>query len=518
MNKVSPLQLYDGKYWASHVTTENHLEAIGAVKPQLISNMVEYLYPISGPYNPGGEDIYSILSKFPVHYIDDPDVPYQWYLADREDRSIALVSWGDSSLSAITFPGKGFSSFFVKFAEDYFGPQVVIGSDKKETYQLQIMGDPISSDASGAVYEVRLVTGDPNAFIPSTELYTGSRWVEMTAYVENAMGKRAGKLNHAAPFKMENDVSMIRLDTTIPGNMIDKGENAPLVFFWKDPQTGKTNSTWLGKLEWDYLKKFRMYRTNAIYYGKSTKKADGSFSMKGESGWTIRTGFGLYDQVSPTNVHYRDLYDEFDLDEFEDLILAMTVGKFTEDARKIVVSTGTYGAKLINNAIIKKAGGFGAVTTGNNGFVRNNNAITQLGAGKYAFSAGTYTKYTGVLNFELEVIIDPLKDDLVINTMEHPMGGKVNSRIMDIWDFGTDKGTPNIQLVKPKGTMQTGLYRYVAGLRSPYSLPSSWDGMTPTPASNAIDGYQLIRQDQLGVKVNNPMRCARILPNLLKSF
>src|SRR3972149_5638611 len=176
--KVSALQLYDAKGW-SGITTDNHLSAIGAKNPQIISNTVEYLYPISGPYNPGGEDNFSILNKYPIMYVDDADIPYQWWLSDREDRSIALVSWGDSTLTAVDFPGKANSSFYVKFAEEYFGPMTVIGSDKKETYQLQIVGDAISSDTSGAVYEVRLMTGSNTDFIPAAELYVGSRWVEM---------------------------------------------------------------------------------------------------------------------------------------------------------------------------------------------------------------------------------------------------------------------------------------------------------------------------------------------------
>lgn len=512
--KVNALQLYDSKGW-SGITTDNHLSAIGAKNPQIISNAVEYLYPISGPYNPGGEDIFSILNKFPVQYIDDADLSYQWYLADREDRSIPLISWGDSTLTAVDFPGKAGSSFYMKFAEDYFGPQTVIGSDKKETYQLQIVGDAITSDASGAVYEVRLFTGDNQNFIPASELYTNSRWVEMYTPVEYTMSKRGGKLHHSSPFKMENDLSMIRLETVIPGNMIDQGKNAPLAFAWKDPQTGKTQTSWLGKMEWDYLKQFRMNRTNIVYYGKSTKKNDGTFALKGESGYSIRTGFGLYDQIAPSNIHYYDAYS-FDIDYFIDVIMGMTVGKFPEDMRRIVIMTGSWGARLIHEGIIAKAGSIGQMSSTTNGYIRSNNQI-QASGGKLTFTSGQYIKYIDMLGIELEVIVDPMKDDLVMNTMDMPDGkGKVNSRIMDIWDFGTDKGKPNIQLVKPKGTMQTGLYRYVPGLRCPYTTSNSWESLTPSMAATKIDGYELIRMDQIGAKIHNPVRCARFIPNFLR--
>jgi len=512
--KVSALQLYEPKSM-SGLITDNHLSAIGAKNPQFVSNMVEYLYPISGPYNQGsGEDIYSMLNKFPVHYVDDADLPYLWWLADREDRSIALIAWGDSSLSAITFAGKGNSSFYVKFAEDYFGPQSVIGSDKKETYQLQVVGDAISSDASGAVYEVRLLTGDPNMYIPAAELVVGSRWIDMYTAVESTMSKRGGKLHHGVPFKMENELSMLRLDTTIPGNMIDQGKNTPLAFSWTDPQTKKVMTSWLGKMEWDYLKQFRMNRTNLIYYGKSTKKATGDHAYKGESGFSMKMGYGMYDQVAPSNIHYYDSYT-FDIDYFIDIIMAMTVGKFPEDMRRVVISTGAYGARLIHEGIVKKAGSLGAVTSGNNGYIRSNSQI-QASGGKLTFTSGQYIKYVDMLGIDFEVIIDPMKDDIVNNTMDHPLGGKVNSRIMDIWDFGTDKGRPNIQLVKPKGTMATGLYKYVPGLRCPNTPNNSWEGLTPGMAATKVDGYELIRMDQLGVKINNPVRCARFVPSLLR--
>jgi hypothetical protein len=100
--------------------------------------------------------------------------------------------------------------------------------------------------------------------------------------------------------------------------------------------------------------------------------------------------------------------------------------------------------------------------------------------------------------------------------MDHPLGGKVNSRIMDIWDFGTDKGKPNIQLVKPKGTMATGLYKYVPGLRCPYTPSNSWESLTPSMAATKVDGYELVRMDQIGAKIHNPVRCARFIPSLLR--
>lgn len=511
--KVSALQLYEPKNW-SGMTTDNHLSAIGAKMPQLVSNTVEYLYPISGPYNPGGMDMYSILNQFPIHYVEDASVPYQWWLADREDKSIPLVAWGDSTLTAVTYPGKGGASFYIKFAEDYFGPQTVIASDKKEVFQLQIVGDPISSDVSGTVYEVRLYTNDPDLFIPPAELYTGSRWVEMYNSVEYTMSKRAGKIHHAAPFKMENDMSTIRLDATVPGDMIDQGKNAPLAFSWKDAQTGVTQTSWLGKLEWDYLKQFRLQRTNLIYYGKSLKKADGTFGLKGESGFSIRAGYGLYDQIAPSNVHFYDS-TSFDIDYFIDVIMAMTVGKFPEDQRRIVVMTGAYGARLIHEGIVRKAGTIGQATTSTNGYIRSNGQI-QASGGKLTFTSGQYIKYIDMLGIELEVMIDPMKDDLILNTMDHPVKGKVNSYIMDIWDFGTDKGKPNIQLVKPKGTMQTGLYKYVPGLRCPYTPNNSWDANTPGMSATKVDGYEMIRMDQLSARINNPVRCARFIPNLLR--
>ena len=512
--KVLPLQLYEPKH-INGLVTDNHLSAIGAKLPQSISNAVEYLYPISGPYNPGGEDIYSILNKFDTMYVDDPEIPFSWWLADREDRSIGLLSWGDSSLTAVAFPGKGGASFYMKFAEDYFGPMDVIGSDKKELYQLQVIGDAVSSDSSGAVYEVRLFTGDQTSFIPAAELYTGSRWVQMYPSVESTMSKRGGKTHTAAPFKMEQVLSTIRLDVTIPGNMIDQGKNAPLAFSWVDAQTGKTMTTWLGKLEWDYLKQFRMHRTNLVYYGKGTQKLDGSFAFKGESGFSIKSGPGIYDQIAPTNIHTYDGYN-LDIDWLLDLIMAMTVGKFPEDMRRIVISTGAWGARLIHEGIVRKIGSIGQMSSSSNGYIRNNTQI-QVSGGKLTFTSGQYIKYIDMLGIDFEVIIDPLKDDLVMNTMDFPDGkGKVNSRIFDILDFGTQKGKPNIQLVKPKGTMQTGLYKYVPGLRTPYTTTNAWDGVTPGMAANKIDGYELIRMDQLAAYIRNPMRCMRILPEMLR--
>lgn len=461
-------------------------------QPQLVSEVIEHIYKV----NLGGDDVVSFINQFPVMYIDD-DVPFDWLLQGADEKNIPLLGAYKSDFStAPTKAGLARSTFFMEFGERLFEQTDVIVGEKTEFYRLRVVADPISRGTSW-IYEVQLVTGDDTLFVPADELTAGKRWSKDYSLVEQTLSKRGGGIMHTSPFRMRNWLSMIRKQYTVPGNMIRKGENKPLAFAWVD-QDGKKITSWLGKLDWDFLTQFRRERARLLMYGDANKLPDGTFGNTGESGYEIRSGYGLYSQVAPSNMFY---YNSFDLDWLTEIALGLSVGKLPEDERRFVLSTGEYGAYAFHKAVQDKASGWSP---------NFNQDRIKMSGNKMSY-AGQFMKYVSVNGIEFEVMIDPMLDNPVRNKIQHPDGGLASSREYNLWDFGTANGEPNIQRVALKGDEE--IYKYIPGMRDPFT---PYNNLTkPGMAATSVDGYEIHKMFIGGLRVKNPMRTMRIIPSLL---
>jgi len=307
-------------------------------------------------------------------------------------------------------------------------------------------------------------------------------------------------MQHTGPYRLSNNMSMFRMEYTVPGNMIRKGKNAPLAFKWVD-QNGKMITSWLGKMDWDFNVAFRRYKSRLLLYGNSNKMLDGTFGNIGESGYEIRAGWGMYEQIAPSNVIYYP-YNGFDIDYLVDIILSMTVGKFEEDSRRIVLTTGEYGAYQFHKAVTENSAKYTPNFT--------SDRIVNLGGNRLGYR-GQFVKYTAVQGIEFEIFIDKSKDNFVRNKILHPNGGVAESYTYDILDFGKAGGEPNIQFFTMEG--DEDIYRYIPGLRDPFNPYNNQS--KPTMTASKVDGYQIIRAFIGGARIKNPARCARLRPNLL---
>jgi hypothetical protein len=487
---ISKLQTLEQKDWAG-LTTDNHLGALYMQQPELVSEVIEHIYKV----NLGGDDVVSFINQFPVMYIDD-DVPYDWLLQGADEKNIPLVTYWDSTYAAKPArAGIARTSFWMEFPERLFEVTDVIVGEKPELYKLQVKD--IQSRGTSWLYEVMLNTGDDTLFVPADQLAAGTRWSKEYSLVEQTLSKRGGGISHTSPFRMRNWMSMIRKQYTVPGNMIRKGANKPLAFAWVD-QEGKKITSWLGKLDWDFLTQFRRERARLLLYGNSNKLPDGTFGNTGESGYELRSGFGLYDQVAPSNIFF---YNTFDLDWLTEVALGLSVGKLPEDQRRFVLSTGEYGAYQFHKAAQDKASGWAP------NFSQDRISIS----GNKMTYRGQFGKYVSVNGIEFEIMIDPMLDNPVRNKIMHPDGGLASSREYNLWDFGTSGGEPNIQRVALKGDEE--IYKYIPGMRDPFSPYNnlSKPGMT----ASSVDGYEIHKMFIGGLRVKNPMRTMRIIPSLL---
>lgn len=491
---ISPLQKYEPKDFTGLVT-DNHLGAMFMQEPILVSNLIEHIYRTNL-----GEDIVSFMDKFPTMYIDD-DLPYEWLLQGADEKNTPLVAAydtdGTTAITSVAKPCVAGSRIYLGFGERLFEATDVIVGHKPEFYRFRVVEDPRVA-GSTYLYLVELVTGDQNLFVPQSELVAGTRWSKEYSLVEQTMSKRGGSTYHTSPFRMQNNLSMIRKQYTVPGNMIRKGANKPLAFSWKD-QAGKVQSAWIKKLDWDFLTQFRREKARLMAWGNSNKTTTGTFGNIGDSGFEIRSGAGLYEQIAPSNIFY---YNVFNINWLVELALGLSVGKLPEDQRRFVLSTGEYGMYQFHKSVTQDA----ALFTPN----FSTDRIVMTGDNKMNYR-GQFLKYVSVNGIEFELMHDPMKDDPIRHKILHPDGGLAASYEYTIMDFGTANGEPNIQKVALKGDEE--IFRYIPGLRDPYS---PYNNMTqPGMAATSVDGYEVHKAYIGGVRVKNPMRMARILPAIL---
>ncbi len=489
---ISPLQKYEPKDW-SGLTTENHLGALFAQEPQFISKVIEQIYKV----NLGGDDIVSFLDQFPTEYVQD-DTPFKWMLQGADEKNIALTAaYADVAGNALPAkPGYALGTFVMVFSEKLFFATDVIVGEKPDLYKLRVIKDPEPMDGLWA-YTVQLVTGNDFLSVPTDELAAGTRWSKEYSLVEQTLSKRGGEVSHTSPFMMENTLSMIRKQYKVPGNMIRKGENKPLAFSFVNSE-GKMETRWIKKLDWDFLTQFRRERARLLLYGNSNKKDDGSYGNIGESGYEIRAGHGLYEQIAPSNIFY---YNKFDIDWLTEIAIGLSVGKLPEDSRRFVLSTGEYGMFQFHNAVESKVTGWEPN--------RFNDRIT-ISGNKMTYK-GQFLEYRTVNGITFELMHDPMKDSPIRNKVYHPDGGLLSSREYDLLDFGTAGGDSNIKKVMLEGEEE--IFKYIPGMRDPYS---PYNNLTqPGMTASSVDGYEVHKMFIGGLRIKNPMRCARILPNVV---
>lgn len=496
-NRITPLQILDPKYW-SGLTREQHLAWAYGKSPIYIDKTLEKIYEV----NYGDDNLVSFVNKFPVKELE-ADEPYRWRLMGAEERNIplakaALTSSG-SQVAATDKAGLARGVFFMWFPERYFEVTTHLAGENPEVYQVAVIEDPVQ-DGTLWRYKVQNFTADDAAFIPYDELAVDTRWKELFGQTEQELSERGNGVHHASHFEMENTLSMIRKNYDVPGNMIGAQNPAMGMQFMGDD--GKVYTRWIDKLGWDFYKQFRRDKARLLMYGKSNKMPDGSFGHKGESGNTVRSGFGLYEQMESGNLLF---YNTFSLDILSSFAMQLSVGKIKEDKRDFVLSTGEFGAMEFHKAAKGTASDISWLRSDHN-FVNGGQGLDEV----------QITSYTFVNGIKFHVIIDPMKDSPVLNTLKYKEG-LASSYTYDIWDFGTTNGEPNIQRVALKGIHE--VHRYIPGLRDPFTpggMGYAGDNGSPTMTSSPKDGYSVYKAAWLGIMIRNVKRTGRLIPSVLR--
>lgn len=500
MVKFGINQMTTPQTW-SGLTTKNHLSKLYMRAPQKVSSFMTKL--LAAEY---GATLESLLSKFPTKYFDTDD-DYTWKLIGSYERNLPIVEarfQGSVVGAGDTGVGAGGMEFELVFGERMFSDAHMIVGEKNEHYQLLIKEEP-KAEGMNWVYRVELMAGALNG-MPGSELQSGKRFSKDFSPVSDHLSSKGGDVWFSSPIELRNHFSSIRMQTKVPGSMVDSRVIMP--FTVKDPKTGKTiqQDTWMQHLEWNFEYQFAQEKNKLIYFGRNNRDQAGTYGNKSREGFEIKQGAGIRQQMEISNVAY---YNEFSIALIEDMLSELSEGKLSIDDRHFVLRTGERGAIQFHKAVMQEISGWASLGFDNTGTNRIQSTSSPLHSN--AYKAGVqFTEWMAPNGVRITLEVDAMYDDKIRNKIVHTQGGVAESYRYDILDIGTTDGEPNIQICRVKG--QDDVRKYIEGLRNPFTGAQN----TNPYASNGVDASEYIRACfGIGAIVRDPSRTASLIPTEL---
>jgi len=472
------------------LVTKAHLGYQFGIEPQAASKVATMIHQANF-----GTTVSSYLNKFDALYLDSDD-DFTWDIITSGKKNIPLIkaslTSNGSAVGASDKTGKNFTEFYLTFGEKWFTDVNQIVGERNEVYPILILDEPKPIGAYWE-YRCRLNTGDKNLSVPYEELQTGKRFSKDFSPVEDTLSKKGGGVNYNFPFKMKNSFTTIRMQDTVPGNMI----NRPVKFSWKDHATGKVMTTWMDYRTYQFEMQYQEEIAKMLMYATSNKTSDDTYKIKGKSGYEIRMGAGIRQQMESSNYY---TYSSFNIKKFTDMLLDLTIGKIVMGQREVTIMTGERGMVQFSEALEYHSTLYTPA--------RNNDRIYSTGGNGYGFK-GQFLEYIGPNGIKVNIMHDALKDDFERNKLM--MGSKpglAESYVYDILNMGTSDGKPNIQKVYLKNNGDSRGFE--PGLRDPFTL-----GKPNRIMSNPVDGWTEHRMFTGGAIIYDPTRVAVYKPNIL---
>lgn len=490
-----------GRAW-SGLTLKNHIGAIFARQPQLVSKLTTVMLQASGMKN-----LDTTLSLFPEKTLESAE-DFIWKLVGSDERNLPLVEArynGQVVTGEDTGIGEARTEFELVFSEKIFTIMQVIAGPRPDTYQTRIIAEPFEENGN-YVYTCEVWGGQESlAGIPGDEFLPGNRFSVESSYVEDELSTRGSGISFTSPFTMRNSVSTLRFEHKVSGAMIDC--KVEPVYFGaietRDPKTGGTHKsvTWMQEIYWQFERQLSKLKARTIMFGKTNRDENGRFLNKGQSNIEIKAGSGIREQMEVSNVH---TYNRFTIRQLEDVLSELSEGKLDWGQRKFMLRTGERGAAQFNRAAKHEVSGWMPIfdNTGTNSIQKVSSKFHDN-----AYSAGfQFTEWKAPNNIHVMLEVDPMYDDKVRNKVLHPDGGVAESYRYDILYIGAME-EPNIQKIKVKGDDE--MRGYKAGIRDPFS--GRRGGIMQHMEDSAIMTAML----GTGAMVKDPTRTAVFKPIIL---
>ena len=478
---LNSLQLYKTKYF-SGLVDENMLSNALLTRPHEVSTVLSYIF---GRFDQGNIIDFITNGLGRTEQIENRE--YEWPVMIEHDKAIAIkdAKWMGNTIASTDTPGINGTPIQIWVGEKWFGPGAVLAFDNRE-FQARIMGEAYQ-DGQDWVYSLQVV-GDMNAYIHPSLLATGKQVSrEGSAYEEGS--EEADIVNYQTPFKLRNQLSIMRMSYEITGSAYA----SVMVISLRDPNTKKQTMYWAGYQEWIALRQWYERIDRWTMYSKYNTALDGMTQLYGSTGRPIYVGAGLLQQIAPANRRY---YTTMTLELIDNFLsdLSYNIKGFGE--RKFLMLTGEMGMREFDRVLREKASAYTLV---------DSKFIT--GSGQELTLGGQFTTYKGLNGIELTFKHFPIYDNPVYNRELHPVTGKpIESYRATFIDISTRDGEPNLKKIVRKGREM--VMATTAGLVAPGQGFAKSIG---TLRSNAKDSYSVHFLTEQGVMLKDPTSSGELI-------
>lgn len=483
------LQKYASKNFTGLITLP-HLGGTFMVAPEKYNKAIRQIYRMDAV-----EDYVTFTNQFPtVEAVKSEDSFYEWDIETQRYRNIPLKDWYIEDLSKPAQVGANRQQWFMVFGEQFFDENDVIAGENPNDFAVMIKN--VEADGSDFIYTCELVNNNLLLSIPSTEFFVGSLWSKDYNLQSTTLSDKGTKPYFSTPGKLRNTTSFMRMEYTVPGNMIEIGKNYPIeIPFQMTDKNGNVKEVraWTNYYDMVAEEEFRQQFARLMMYGKSNwTDKDIILNKDDKTKWTIKSGAGFYEQIAPSNSHP---YSFFDLDGMIEIAIDMGVGRLEGSMRMLDFDTGEYGLMQASRAIEAKSTqytpNFYQDRIYKAGAPANSGVQMPLGYG------GQFIEYKAFNGVQVKLNLRRFMDDRVRFKKSHPSGkGSTESYRYTAINYGGDAG---VKRVVKAGITETIGYR--PGLRDPFSPGGTG---TPKVMVTKVDGYEFIRAKWGGLIVENP--------------
>lgn len=498
--KLGKFQMSEAQSFAGLVTA-NQLGLLFGNKPQLLNNSISKFLAGSNVNN-----LSTVLDRYPMQTLEE-DEDFTWKLKGSDEKNVPLVrayvglpGGGGADIAGTDNEiGKGGVEFTLVFVEKNFTDVNMIVGEKNEVYQISIIADGENLE-DGWHFPCRLMGASKQTGIPGEELVAQKRFSKDFSPVEDTMSIKGGGVVYNSPIDMRNGFTTIRMEEKVPGNMLNRRVAGTLVGTDMEGAS-KEFQVWMLYAEWEFEKQYAKEKSRGYMFARSNRDTNGEYSDLGKSGFYIKQGAGIREQMEVSNVFFAD---DITIELLESIVTDMIEGrKETDEMCEFMIRTGRRGAIAISKAGATEASGWTNLTAQNPALYKTTSSSLHGNALSGGFQ---FVEWLLPNNVVLKVEVDSMYDDKVRNKILHPEGGVAESRRMDIFFMGTQE-TPNIVRL---GTKMGDLRGYQSGFRN------AWTGeINVQYQGTQEDSATYTRYTNLGAAIIDSSRTATILPTML---
>lgn len=466
----------------ANMTEDNHLGMLLYKAPHKFEGVVNQLFSSSDYYSQN-----SLLSSLMGNKGTDVTIDrtsWEWKLKVANSQPLVVVENVSPSNA-----GKYKTAFKIKLNENWYiaGDVMHPGSADKK-YQVRIESDPIK-DGDGYLYTVRIMTNDDQLSIPAKYLAAGQLWSKLySQYGEGS--KQGGSIQFGGEIALQNKLSLFRKQYSVT----DYAATGVLSVGITD-HAGKIHWTWMSYAEVEFWRQWYKELEASVWYTRSTD------TVLDSTGRPVQSGPGIQEQLEDSHVHH---YTTLTARLIEDYLMSIFYGRVAPGSPKRAVKgfTGEYGMIQFSRAVQdwSQSRGFSINTTTNFDFIKSaKSPYTNSG-----YSAGyQFVKYDFSNGISIELIHDPLRDDLSINSeIDSVTNLPLASQRITFLDFTGDAANSNIKLMNKKDGYH---FWYVQGGIGPLGPLNGGMG------SSAALEYEMHVAKSCGVHIEDVTKCGELV-------